>query len=262
MLQAIVLGLVQGLTEFLPISSSGHLVVVPAVMGWDKPSLTFDILLHMGTLAAVVLYFRRELIALAVGVLGGGDDPVRARRLAGYLLIGTVPAGVLGLTLGGVFEDLFQTPLYAAGGLVVTAGILLGTERLGQRAKRREVDGRVAVTVGLAQAVALSPGISRSGATIGAGLWLGLSREEATRFSFLLAIPAIAGAGLVSVGDVAAGELEVTASVVAGVVAAFVAGYASIGGLLRLVRTRSLDVFAAYLLVVAPLAAVVILLRS
>lgn len=262
MLQTIVLGLVQGLTEFLPISSSGHLVVVPAVLGWDKPSLTFDVLLHIGTLAAVVLYFRHDLVGLALGIFGGGEDPARARRIAGYLAIGTVPAAVGGLTFGGFFEGLFQSPLYASGGLVVTALILLGTERLGQRARRRELDGRVAVSVGVAQAVALSPGISRSGATIGAGLWLGLSREEATRFSFLLAIPAIAGAGLVSVSDVAAGELEVTSSVVAGVLAAFVAGYASIGGLLRFVRTRSLDVFAGYLLVVAPLSAIVILLRS
>lgn len=261
MLQDIILGLVQGLTEFLPISSSGHLVIVPAVLGWDEPSLTFDILLHLGTLAAVVVYFRHELLGMVLGILGRGLNPALARRMALYLVIGTVPAGILGLAFGDLFERLFQSPLYTCGELVATAVILLATERFGERARRREVDTQVALTMGLAQAAAISPGISRSGATIGAGLWLGLSREEATRFSFLLSIPAIAGAGLVGAADVASGELEMTASVVAGVIASAISGYLSIGGLLRYVRTRSLDIFAGYLLVVAPLAAIVILIR-
>jgi undecaprenyl-diphosphatase len=145
---------------------------------------------------------------------------------------------------------------------VATALILLATERLARRAHRRRLDGRVAATVGLAQAVSISPGISRSGATIGAGLWLGLSREEATRFSFLLSIPAIAGAGLVSMGDLAGGEFELTAGVVAGVIASGISGYLSIGGLLRYIRTRSLIPFAIYLLVVAPMAAIVITWRG
>jgi undecaprenyl-diphosphatase len=261
-LQDIILGLVQGLTEFLPISSSGHLVIVPAVLGWDEPSLTFDILLHLGTLAAVVIYFRHELLGLALGLLGRGQDPAAARRLAGYLLIGTVPAAAAGLAFGGFFERLFSSPLYTCGELVATALILLATERLARRAHRRQLDGRVAATVGLAQAVSISPGISRSGATIGAGLWLGLSREEATRFSFLLSIPAIAGAGLVSVDDLAGGEFELTAGVVAGVIASGISGYLSIGGLLRYIRTRSLIPFAVYLLVIAPLAAIVITWRG
>lgn len=262
MLQDIILGLVQGLTEFLPISSSGHLVLVPAVLGWEEPSLTFDILLHLGTLLAVVLYFRRELLGLILGVCGRGQDPAIARRLAGYLVIGTIPAAVAGLALGDVFERLFQSPLWVCGELVVTALVLLATERLGERAERRDLDGRAATAIGLAQAVAIAPGISRSGTTIGAGLWLGLPREEATRFSFLLSIPAIAGAGLVSLGDVAGGRFELTAGVMAGVAAAGISGYLSIGGLLRYVRTRSLGVFAAYLLVVAPVAAIVITARS
>lgn len=262
MLQDIILGLVQGLTEFLPISSSGHLVIVPALLGWEKPSLTFDILLHLGTLVAVVLYFRRELFELALGILGRGQDVQRERRLALYLAIGTVPAAVLGLAFGGFFEELFDRPVYTCGELVATALILLATERFGERATRRSLDGRGAALIGVAQAIAISPGISRSGATIGGGLWLGLSREEATRFSFLLSIPAIAGAGVLSLRDVAGGGLEITSSVIAGVVVSGFSSYLAIGGLLRFVRTRSLNVFAAYLLVVAPLAAIVITVRS
>ncbi|MGH9002461.1 MAG: undecaprenyl-diphosphate phosphatase, partial [Acidimicrobiia bacterium] len=181
MFQDIFLGLLQGLTEFLPISSSGHLVVVPAVLGWDEPSLTFDVLLHMGTLAAVVFYFRHDLIGLVLGVLGRGVDPAGARRMAKYLVIGTVPAAVLGLVLGDFFERLFESPYTTCAELVATALILLAVERVGDRAARRPLDTGVAAGIGLAQGVAIFPGISRSGATIGAGLALGLSREEATR---------------------------------------------------------------------------------
>ncbi len=262
MLQEIVLGLVQGLTEFLPISSSGHLVIVPAVLGWDKPSLTFDVLLHLGTLVAVVAYFRRELLDLALGVLGKGPNVERERRLALYIVIATIPAGVLGLVFGDFFESLFDRPLYTCGELVATALILLATERFGERAARRELDGKGAALIGVAQAVAISPGISRSGATIGGGLILGLSREEATRFSFLMSIPAIAGAGVLSLSDVAGGGLDITAGVIIGVIASGVSGYLAIGALLKFVRTHSLNVFAAYLLVVAPVAAIVIEIRS
>ena len=261
MFQDIVLGLLQGLTEFLPISSSGHLVVVPAVLGWDEPSLTFDVLLHLGTLVAVVIYFRHELIGLALGILGRGMDPPAARRMALYLAIGTVPAVVAGLALGDFFEGLFQSPYTTCAELVATALLLLAVERLGERTRRRPLDTGVATGVGVAQAVAILPGISRSGATIGAGLAMGLTREESTRFSFLLSIPAIAGAGVLSLADVAGGGLDITAGVVAGVIASGVAGYLSIGALLRFVRTHTLTVFAIYLLVMAPLSALIIWLR-
>jgi undecaprenyl-diphosphatase len=261
MLHDIILGLLQGLTEFLPISSSGHLVVVPAVLGWDEPSLTFDVLLHLGTLAAVVIYFRDELIGLALGILGRGVDPDAARRMALYLAIGTVPAAVAGLVLGDFFERLFESPYTTCAELVATALILLAMERVGDRARRRPLDAGMATGIGVAQAVAILPGISRSGATIGAGLAMGLSREEATRFSFLLSIPAIAGAGVLSLADVAGGGLDVTAGVMAGVIASGVAGYLSIGALLRFVRSHSLTVFAVYLLVMAPLSALIIFLR-
>ena len=262
MLHDILLGLLQGLTEFLPISSSGHLVVVPAVLGWDEPSLTFDVLLHLGTLVAVVVYFRHDLIGLTLGVLGRGIDPDGARRMALYLAVGTIPAVVAGLVLGDFFEGLFESPYTTCAELVATALILLAMERVGDRARRRPLDVGSATAIGVAQAVAILPGISRSGTTIGVGLVLGLSREEATRFSFLLSIPAIAGAGVLSLADVAGGGLDVTGGVVAGVIASGVAGYLSIGALLRFVRSHSLTVFAVYLLVMAPLSALIIYLRS
>lgn len=259
MLQAIILGLVQGLTEFLPVSSSGHLVLVPALLGWRQPSLTFDVLLHLGTLLALVVYFRADL-----GRLAGAPfrrDAVADRRLLAYLAIASVPAGVAGLALGGVSDRLFEAPLRVCGELVVTALILLGTERWGERARRRPLTPPGALTIGVAQAIAILPGISRSGSTIGTALLLGLSREEATRFSFLLAIPAIAGAGVVRAGDLASGSFELTGAVAAGVIASAVSSYAAIGGLLAFVRSRSLRVFAGYLLVFAPLSFLILVLR-
>lgn len=261
-LESIVLGVVQGVTEFLPISSSGHLVVVPAVLGWEKPSLTFDLVLHLGTLLAVVFAFRRELAVLARGVLGRGDDPATARRLLGLLVIGTIPAAVAGLAFGGFFESRFEKPLATALQLLVTAAILLGAEWVIRRGEgHRPVDARRAGWIGLAQAAAILPGISRSGSTIAAGLVTGISREEATRFSFLLAIPAIAGAVASQVPDVADGTFEVTGPVVAGFLAATLAGWVSIEWLLRYLRTHSFVPFAIYLLLAAPVAAVVIELR-
>jgi undecaprenyl-diphosphatase len=250
-----VLGLVQGLTEFLPVSSSGHLVVVPAVFGWDQPSLTFDLVLHVGTLVAVVVYFRSDLWTMARALVGRGLDAPAGRRLAGLVALATVPAALIGLAFEDSFERLFEEPAWAVGFWLVTAALLLGSERAGEGAPRRGLDARVAVVIGLAQAAAIVPGISRSGATIGAGLVLGLSREDAARFSFLLSIPAIAGAALTQVPDVASGQFDLTGSVVAGFAVAAVSGYAAVAGLLRFVRTRSLLPFSLYLVVVAPAAA-------
>jgi undecaprenyl-diphosphatase len=257
-LHDIVLGLVQGLTEFLPVSSSGHLVIVPAALGWEEPPLGLTVLLHLGTLLALLVYFRSELIGLTLGLLGRGLDPRAARRMVGFLVIGTIPAVIAGLALGSFFEDAFARPYESCVELVITGFMLLAVERLGERAARADLDGPRAAGIGVAQALAILPGISRSGATIGAGLWFGMDREEATRFSFLLAIPAILGAGVL---DLAQGELDVSRSGMAGFVAAGISGYLAIAVLLRFVRTHSLRVFAGYLFVVGPLAAVVIALR-
>jgi undecaprenyl-diphosphatase len=254
----IVEGLIQGLTEFLPVSSSGHLVIVPAMLGWEEPPLGLTVLLHLGTLAALLIYFRLAIIGLILGVLGRGPDPAAARRITRFLIIGTIPAVIAGLTFGGFFENSFQRPYESCVELVITALILIGTERFGERAIRHELDDQRAAGIGVAQAVAILPGISRSGSTIGAGLLAGLSREEATRFSFLLSIPAIAGAGVL---DLAKGELVVSAASITGTLVAGVVGYLSIHYLLRFVRTHSLTVFAWYLFAIGPISALLIRAR-
>ena len=265
LLEDVVLGLVQGLTEFLPVSSSGHLVVVPAVFGWDEPSLTFDLVLHLGTLIAVVFYYRRDLWEIVAGVFGRGDDPGAYRRLLLLLFIGSIPAAIVGLAFGEFFEDRFEEPLWACFELMVNAGILLGAEWLVGRGTtagtNRPVDPGRAGIIGVAQAIAISPGISRSGATISAGMLAGVSRADATRFSFLLSIPAIAGAVASRIPDVTGGDFEFTGAVVAGFVTAMVSGYLSIGIFLRYVRTHTLRPFAYYLLIMAPISALIIELR-
>ncbi|MBI2170195.1 MAG: undecaprenyl-diphosphatase UppP [Actinobacteria bacterium] len=256
--QAIVLGIVQGLTEFLPVSSSGHLVVVPAAFGWDEPSLAFTLVLHLGTLVAVLAYFRDDLRLLITGFFGAGDSGgvEEARRMAWFLVLGTLPATVAGVLFEDFVEELFEEPLWVCGFWLVTAGVLVTAEQLHRRAPSRSLSARLALGIGAAQAVALAPGISRSGATIAAAIAIGLSRTDAARFSFLLAIPAIAGASLVTLLDADLGELGAAAMV--GFVASAVVGYLAVAGLLRLIRTRSFLPFAAYLAVASPLAALAV----
>lgn len=251
---AIVLGAVQGLTEFIPISSSGHLVLVPAALGWEQPGLAFDVLLHVASLVALVVYFRRDLLEIARGLVGGD---ARGRRLAVLLAVGTVPAGAAGILLNDFFEGLFEDAGAAALQLLTTAAILVAAERAlvfhRRRAARRETglrnldDLRVpdAVAVGVAQAVAILPGISRSGSTIGAGLAIGMERDDAARFAFILAIPALVGAALVEVPDLDVTSLGLGAGAAA-FIASLVTSYAAIAGLIRYLKTRTLYPFAIY----------------
>jgi undecaprenyl-diphosphatase len=255
----IVEGLIQGLTEFLPVSSSGHLVIVPAMLGWEEPPLGLTVMLHLGTLVALLIYFRADLIGLLLGLLGKGEDPAGTRRIIRFLIVGTVPAVIAGLTLGGFFEDAFQRPYESCIELVITGLLLIGMEKYGERARRQPLDDGRAAFIGGAQALAILPGISRSGATIGAGLLAGLTREEATRFSFLLSIPAIAGALVL---DLAKGNLVVTGASIAGTVVSGVSGYLAIAYLIRFVRTHSLTVFAWYLFAIGPISALVIWWRG
>lgn len=257
--EAIVLGLVQGLSEFIPISSSGHLVIVPALLGWDAPGLAFDVLLHTASLVALVAYFSGDLVDLFRGMMRGSRD---SRRVLGLLLIATIPAGIAGLLLGGYFEEQFKDAKGAALQLLLTAVILVGAEQLTQRNQRSaDVTGRPmksqddltpagALLVGVAQAVAIIPGISRSGSTIGAGLLLGMDREAAARFAFLLAIPALAGAALVQLPDLGSGSVGLGASA-AGFIASLVSSYVAVAGLIRYLKTRTLYPFAAYVTVAA-----------
>jgi undecaprenyl-diphosphatase len=255
----IVEGLIQGLTEFLPVSSSGHLVIVPAMLGWEEPPLGLTVMLHLGTLVALLIYFRADLMGLLLGLLGKGEDPAGTRRIIRFLIVGTVPAVIAGLTLGGFFEDAFQRPYESCIELVITGLLLIGMEKYGERARREPLDDGRAAFIGGAQALAILPGISRSGATIGAGLLAGLTREEATRFSFLLSIPAIAGALVL---DLAKGNLVVTGASIAGTVVSGVSGYLAIAYLIRFVRTHSLTVFAWYLFAIGPISALVIWWRG
>lgn len=253
LLEAIILGIIQGATEFLPISSSGHLLLLPSLLDIPIPSLSVAAIVHEGTLLAVLIYFRRDLMAIVSGVLSAvrNGSPLGnpEARLGWFIVVGSIPAAIAGLTLESSFEQIFGTPSIAAAFLLGTALLLVVGERLMSGAK--SVDGMNwldALVIGVAQMLALLPGISRSGSTIAAGLWRGLDRTTAARYSFLLGVPAILGAGALSVLDLLetadlAGQLPTLAAAFA---AAAVTGYACIHFLLRWLRQHSLYGFAIY----------------
>lgn len=279
-LQAIILGLVQGATEFIPVSSSAHLVLVPWLLGWPAPGLAFDTVLHLGTLLAVVAVFWRDFWALAKGwwhtveatllqtaASATGVGPAhtaatssnatqadKARileegRLAWWIILGTVPAAVMGALWEDRFEALFHTPLHVAALLLVTGLWLLLAERLGKKNYNvQDLEWWQSLLVGLAQGCAIAPGVSRSGATIGAAMLLGLRREAATRFSFLLATPIILGAGALQTKRLLASYLLPTQylPLVLGFLAAFAAGYVCIRFLMNYVTRRGLGDFSWY----------------
>jgi len=256
--QAFVMGIVQGLTEFLPVSSSGHLIVVPAILGCHDPfidSLAFTVMLHMGTLVALLIYFRNDWLRLIpAGLAAIRDRSLRGdpdRRLAWLLAVATVPAVIAGLALNDAIEGAFREARLVAVTLVIGAAILWLAERWGTRTKGiNDVTFPVAFGIGAAQAVALVPGISRSGISISAGLFAGLDRESAARFSFLMATPITAGAGLYEIRKLVVGQAGVTAVPVAalaiGMLAALLAGLAAIAFLLRFLRTYPTTVFIVY----------------
>jgi len=258
-LQALFLGVLQGATEFLPVSSSGHLVLAPWLLGWDSPGLAFDAVVHWGTAVAVVVYFWRDWVSLVQAALRWvsrtlrrartAPEPSQGERLVWLIVLGTVPAAVIGYLLEDFFEGMFGRPAAAAGFLLVTAALLTITEWLGRR--ERDLDALNwldALVVGLAQALAIFPGISRSGATIAAGLSRGLRREPAARFSFLLATPVILGAGLFKVVDLArvGGLAAQVPTLAVGFISAGVVGLACIHFLLRYLQRRRLYPFAVY----------------
>lgn len=240
MLNAIIWGLVQGLTEFLPISSSGHLVLVPAVMGRDAPDLATSAVLHLGTLAAVLMFFRAEVSEVLRLTTTG-------KRLLRLLIIGTIPAAIIGFTFRDGFESLNDNPRGVAIALIL-AGIALFASRWIPRGTRtlsdaNEVDS---LALGFGQALALIPGVSRSGSTIATGLARGFDRAEAARYSFLLGIPAIAGAGLLEFVDLAGEGGGITAATWVGMGVAALSGYFAIALLLRLIGRVGLVPFGVY----------------
>jgi len=277
--QALVLGVVQGLTEFIPVSSSGHLVLVPALAGWERHGLAFDVALHVGTLLALLFYYRHDLWEMLQAVTVAPPSPERDgyRRLIGLLAMATVPVGIVGLTLGGAVESVFSAPTATAWLLFGTAGVLLGGEWVHRRrvgagtvtadesvaaaggpqvgasdlGGLRQLSVGQALSVGAAQCFALLPGLSRSGLTISAGIAAGLSRPAATRFAFLLGVPAIAGAAVVELPALRDLGSVNTVDLLVGVLAAAVSGYLAIAFLVRLVSRRGVQVFAYYVLLIA-----------
>ena len=252
-LEAILLGIVQGATEFLPVSSSGHTILIPDLLGLPEPGLLLISIAHQGTLLAVLVYFWRELWSIVRGVLGslweGALLGSGEARLGWQIVLGSIPIAIAGLTLEAFFEEVFAAPLYAALFLLGTALLLIIGERLvsGHKALA-EITWADALIVGLVQTIALFPGISRSGSTITAALGRGLERDTAARFSFLLSIPAVLGAGLLALLDIVeAGTLGAQLPVYAATfLAAAATGYASIHFLLTWLREHTLYLFAAY----------------
>jgi undecaprenyl-diphosphatase len=290
-LRAIVLGIVQGITEFLPISSSAHLSIVPRLLGYATPTLAFEVLLHFGTLAAVAAYFARDLWAFVLCLVAparlGPEEAAVRRRLLGLLALASVPAAAVGFLLQDWADEQTARPLRASVWLLLTTAIMIAAELYDRARSRRAVpvvpvttEGRVgtraerfargagaagsppadseeelkrlpaakAAGIGLAQALALIPGTSRSGITISAGLFQGVSRATAARFSFLLSIPAILGAGILKLDDLS-GATETPAELLAGTLAAAVSGFLAVSFLIRLLRTRTLWPFIWYRLI-------------
>lgn len=279
--EAIVVGLVQGLTEFLPISSSGHLILVPWLFGWDEPGLSFDAALHLGTLLAVFFYFWRELLAMLLAVptalarplallrnapasdpnipMGSAQSRDRDARLALLLIVGSIPGGIVGLLAQGEIENLFHGDSHETFSIVVIAillmafGLLLWWADRTASLRRRigEMTVRDTLTIGVAQAMALIPGVSRSGATLTAGLFRGLRRADAARFSFLLGTPLVTLAGLKGVKDIldtdpSGSEIRV---MLIGMLVSAISGFAAISVLLRYLQRSSTAVFVIYRLI-------------
>ncbi len=254
LLHAIILGIVQGLTEFLPVSSSGHLALLERLFGLSGDNLRFEVFVHLGTLVAVVAVFRKKILKLARAVFTARVYSERGRlrftddnlRLALLLILATIPAAVVGLLFEDAIERAFQSPVAVSAFLLITGAVLFGTRFA--RAGEEKMNWWRALLVGCAQAVAILPGISRSGSTICAGIYCGAKQEDAAEFSFLLSIPVILGAGLLKFKDalregIPAGELL---NLAAGGLAAAAVGYVSIKLLLGIVRRRKLEYFAYY----------------
>jgi undecaprenyl-diphosphatase len=250
-LEAIVLGIVQGLTEFLPISSTAHLRIVPAFLGWEDPGAAFTAVVQLGTMAAVLLYFRADLWRIARAWAASLRRPeLRSTldaRMGWYIGLGTIPIGIFGL----VFKDQIENgarSLYVIGTTLILLGfVLLAAERVGRRERDlTTLSARDGWLIGFAQAAALVPGVSRSGATISAGLLLGFDRESAARYSFLLSVPAVVISGLFEMRHIGGeGSIAAVPTIVATLLA-FVVGYASIAWLLRWLVSHSTAVFVAY----------------
>lgn len=267
LIEAIILGIVQGATEYLPVSSSGHLVLVPMLLGFEKAPFAFDVLIQLGTLVGVVVYYFNDLVKVArdmvQGVVERKPFATPAARFGWLVVVATIPAGVIGLALKDVFESAFGSARATSGFLLVTAVLLVTGELIAKRVAARgtprtdnELRVRDAFVVGFAQALALFPGVSRSGSTIAAGMMMGLSREGSAKLSFVMSIPVMLGAGVLAVKDLVEDpsvfETLLVPTIVGFLVSA-VTGYIVIKWFLGFVKGRSLAWFAAYCVVVGVL---------
>lgn len=255
---AITLGLLQGLSEFLPISSSAHLILAPWFFGWPDPGLTFDVALHVGTLVAVAVYFWRDWVTL----LRAAPRPRSAEgRLFWLLMVGAIPGGIAGILLDKLAEQTLRSPLLIAGTLSAMGLVLLAADSWGRRDRElgdiRPID---AIWVGVAQALAIVPGVSRSGITIATARGRGIARADAARFSFLLGSPIILGAALYKLRDLAATPSIITGPFLAGIATSAVVGLLSISFMLRYLRQAGLGVFVLYRLLLAALVITTVLL--
>jgi undecaprenyl-diphosphatase len=252
LLKAVVLGVIQGLTEFLPISSSAHLRIFPELFGWGDPGAAFTAVIQIGTELAVLIYFRKDIWRIGSAWVRSLFQPeyrgTLDSRMGWYIIVGSLPIVVLGVLLKDVIERDFRN-LWIIGTTLIVMGVVLGiADRVGHTDRTvAKLTMKDAVLMGLAQALALIPGVSRSGATISMGRFLGFDREAATRFAFLLAIPAVVGAGLFELKEIPHGHNDFGwGPTIVATVVSFVVGYAAIAWLLRYVSTRSYTPFVVY----------------
>jgi undecaprenyl-diphosphatase len=263
-IEAIILGIVQGLTEFLPISSSGHLRIVPAFFGWEDPGAAFTAVIQLGTMAAVLLYFRGDLWDIAVSWVRELRVPFRQRtpqaNIGWFILLGTIPISVFGFIFSDQIESAARDLYLIGTALILFSFVMLLAEHVGKHQRPlADMGPRDGIVIGFAQALALIPGVSRSGATISLGLIRGFDRTAAARFSFLLSVPAVVLSGLFELRDIGGANEASAAATVIATIAAFVSGYAAIAWLLRYLRTHTLDIFVAYRI---PLGILVIVLAA
>jgi undecaprenyl-diphosphatase len=252
---AIVLGFVQGITEFLPVSSTGHLRIVPAFLGWEDPGAAFTAVTQLGTMAAILVFFRADISRIVVAWVRGLRDPVVRQtldsRIGWYVAVGTIPIGILGFAFRNQVETGARNLQLIGAALIALGLVLLYAEHVATRSRGIEsLTMRDGILIGIAQACALIPGVSRSGATITGGLFLGLDRTSAARYSFLLSIPAVVLSGLLELRHATEGNGPGAGATIIATVIAFVVGYASIAFLLRFLTTHSTRVFVVYRVVV------------
>lgn len=259
--QSLVYGLIQGLAEFLPISSSAHLVLVPFFTGWEDPGLAFDVALHWGTLIAAVIYFRNDLIAMTAGFFGSlrGEREI-INRLPWHVIAATIPGALLGFVFEKKAETLFRSPALVAGTLSIMGLGLYIADRIGRKTDSlEELNLPKALLIGFSQGLAIVPGISRSGITITMALLLGLDRESSVRFSFFLSIPIIFGAGLLkckyliqNIGD---------PSIIVAILSSMIFGWIAIAVLIRYVKTKSFLPFVVYRFALAAVVVACLVIR-